>query len=431
MKINIQLGLIILTLTLLTGCGSSPLARPESQATVTATVEIVKETSPLPTQAMAAQEVMTTPTVASLSPLNKELQTVIFTTSGEKGPEIYRVQVDKTGRKAGPVERVEFPTDSQTIIWKLFPSPDRQRVAIVWVQGEATAGSISILDIASGQVSPLFKNQPQMDQQVNFLAWSPNGQNILVVGPWGSTLTDSAWIVDVDTSVYHAVDIKQKFGEPSITSAIFSPDGNAIIYAQSRCFQCGNQIWRITVDGSERKLLFEDSKTRVENLSWSPDGKYIAFVQWIEGYQYGDVGKLYIMKVNGSELRLLSDVITDYYSRFQPSWSTDGQQIVFIMDKDSDKKIRNLYTVDVLTGQVNQLTHFENSQLFNPTWLPGSSSVVFLADSGGFKFLTVEIDKHELRQLGLQDALEEIKSRRVSKSQSVNLDSISSFVWLP
>ncbi len=179
MNANIYLGLIILTLTLLTGCGSPPLARPESQATVTATVEIVKENSPLPTPtaAIVAQEV--TP---SLSPLNKELQTVIFTTSGEKGPEIYRVQVDKTGRKAGSVERVEFPTNSRTTIHGLFPSPDKRRVAI-WSGGEGNT-VIDILQIANGQVMPLF-NKENKYVQANFFAWSPNGQNILVMGEAG------------------------------------------------------------------------------------------------------------------------------------------------------------------------------------------------------------------------------------------------------
>jgi hypothetical protein len=38
-----------------------------------------------------------------LSPLDESLQTIIFTTSGEQGPEIWRVQVDEAGQKAGPV----------------------------------------------------------------------------------------------------------------------------------------------------------------------------------------------------------------------------------------------------------------------------------------------------------------------------------------
>lgn len=407
-------------------CGSPPLARPEVQGkeTPTVTVGVSRETSPLTTPTvmeMVAQEVITTPTVASLSPLNKDLQTVIFTVSGEQGPEIYRVQVDEHNQKVGIAEQINFPLHHLTSIQGIYPSPDGQKVAIWELYGDGGGSFVHILDVNTGKLTPLLGERKKIDQRAVFLDWSPNGEDILVLGVDGSDLSGSAWLVDVESHIYHDVNIKQTYGVPTITTASFSPDGQTIVYAQSDCYQCGYQLWQIDSNGSKRQLLLEDSKARVENIAWSPDGTLISFVQWVEVNETGGMGQLYVIETKGKQKRLLSLAQTDYYNRFRPVWSSDGKRIVLVMN--SEQKQNNLYIVTVSTGQINQVTHLQNSQIFRPVWTPNDSQLVFLANDGlQTKLWIVSINDSQLHSLNINE---------IQSPNSSNLDVSSSFVWIP
>jgi hypothetical protein len=382
------------------------------------------------------EEPAPSPAAKVLPPLDENLQTIVFTTQGEQGPEIWRVQVDEQGQQTGTAVQVDFPADFRTSIRGLYPSPNGRQVAI-WELYGAGGTFIHILDI-SGKLISLFGEHPNIDPRAVFLDWSPDGQNILVQGGTGNPdLGDSVWLVDVNTHVYRDVNIKQVDEIPSITSASFSPDGKSIVYAQTTCYQCGSEIWRIDLDNSNRQLLFEDSKTRVEDVSWSPNGDYIAFNQWLESNEVAS-GELHVMKPDGSAKLLLGSTLTGYYDLFKPSWSSNGRQIVFVASGSSEspkelgKLSGNLYVADVLTNQVRQLTHFQNTQVIKPTWSPDGSQVAFLASENSSQFtpLKVIVDGDELQRLGVNDVLDEAKPNNLS-TQSSNLNVQSSIVWLP
>lgn len=393
----------------MTACGTVPLAQPEGDATVTVASPTLTSTS--------------TPTATLDNP-----QTIFFTVQSDQGPEIYRMQVDDQGEQTGTVERVDFPTTPTTLIAKLFPSPNNQYVAVTWVHGEAAHGSITILDIATGQTLVSLSNKLNQNLQANFLAWTPDSQSVLVMGASGSDLTGSAWLVDVSSGDYQAVDIKQRFGAPTITSAIFSPDGRLIIYAQSGCFQCGHQLWQLAVDGSHRQQLSGHSKAIIEDMVLSPDGEYIAFLQWVEGYQYGDIGKLWLMKADGSEPHLLSEAMVDYYDHFKPIWSFDNQTVLFIQNDDSG---HNIYAIDVSSEQVTQLTDFEDTRVSNLTWSPDGNRIAFIINDGtDFSTWTIDKEGDDLQRLSVTTAMAEINSRRTSE-EAVRFDKLSFFMWLP
>jgi Tol biopolymer transport system component len=287
---------------------------------------------------------------------------------------------------ASSAYRVNTPVlwHSRVYLEGLHPSPDGRRVAVSWVYGEGGT-FISILNVNDGTLTSLFSEKATIDQRVEFLDWSPKGDRILVLGGIDNPdLGGRAWLVDPDTGEYMPVDISQVSDARQITSASFSPDGQAIVYAKSDCYQCGSTIWRISVGKPEGKqLLWQDSVLRVEDVLWSPDGRHIAFTQWRETAEFA-IGKLWIMDPQGGGRRLLSTVTTGYYKRFKPIWSPDGQSIAFVLGEESPQSQAhtpslNLYIVDVSTGEVRQLTHFQNTRVLEPIFSPDGAMVAFVA----------------------------------------------------
>ena len=100
------------------------IVSPIISVTSTPIPKKVKPTSkPLPTSSLTPSPTPTVrpspkplPTFVPLSPLNEDLQTIIFTTNSEQGPEIWRVQVDAQGQKTGDVEQINFRANFRTKI---------------------------------------------------------------------------------------------------------------------------------------------------------------------------------------------------------------------------------------------------------------------------------------------------------------------------
>ncbi len=386
----------------------TPLCSPAPTVTPTAIV-----ISPLPT-----------PTAIVISPLPTQTppktQTILFTVGGAKGQELYKMAIDNEGNRIGEVESLNF---SAEIIRGLYPSPDNKRVAIWEYFGEGGT-RIHILNKDDNQITPLFGVNSNLDQQVGFLSWSSDGQKMLVLGAVGSDLRGSVWVVDVNTFGYIPVDIKQRFGTPSIPSAIFSLDNSEIIYTQSRCYQCGSQIWRVKVDGSQRQMLFEDTKKRVEDLTLSPNGNYLMFMLWLEDSLGGD---LYVMDFNGSNIRLLSPANVDYFDEFTPLWSKDSQKIIF--NKDEIGK-HNLYNLDIQTNLVTQLTSFEQEQPFKPTWSSDKTKLAFLTSNNEeIKTWVLDLQNNITTLLGID--ITALKPEDSIPEPLKKSNKLTSLIWLP
>lgn len=157
-------------------------------------------------------------------------------------------------------------------------------------------------------------------------------------------------------------------------------------------------------DGSDRKTVFDvtgkvDPKWKGTGLTgafqpaWSPDSQWIAFGlgAW---FFIRDTGKATIMRVrrDGSGAEALTDGTV--HSGF-PSYSADGNEIVFRVWGDQQKGLRIL---DLTTRKVRVLTsEYDNL----PGWSPDGKLIVFTRNTGGanYDIFTIRPDGTDLRRV--------------------------------
>lgn len=112
------------------------------------------------------------------------------------------------------------------------------------------------------------------------------------------------------------------------------------------------------------------------NITWSPDGHWIAFV----GRDFGNnffwyaQEDIYIVKSDGTELRRLT--YSPRYSKRDIAWSPDGQYILVAMGINGS----DLYLIDVVNGEIaKRLTSSGNNYV--AVWSPDGDKIAYLEDS--------------------------------------------------
>src|SRR5207253_6085150 len=120
----------------------------------------------------------------------------------------------------------------------------------------------------------------------------------------------------------------------------------------------------------------------VTSPSWSPDGQQIVFT----GYD-GGWSDLFVVRRDGGELRRLTN---DRYADLHPAWSPDGKTIAFTTDRGPGTDFASLrfgnmrvalYHLD--SGNIEILNHMDQGKNINPVWAPDGKSLAFVSDRSG------------------------------------------------
>ncbi|MBI1766045.1 MAG: PD40 domain-containing protein [Acidobacteria bacterium] len=157
-------------------------------------------------------------------------------------------------------------------------------------------------------------------------------------------------------------------------SPVWSPDGLSIAFM--RITTGGAGIYLVpALGGPERELLtgFWSEWTNIPSgrLSWSPDGRFIAFAGTEKAAQT-DL-HLFLLSLNGLEKRQLT--ASDEDDRC-PAFSPDGQTLAFIRGWDE------IYLMPATGGEARRLT-FDAKRIFGLAWTPDGREIIFSSARGG------------------------------------------------
>ena len=165
---------------------------------------------------------------------------------------------------------------------------------------------------------------------------------------------------------------------------IFTADGESVIYARYEWGGRAPDIYMMNLDTGAKKLLRRlPDDSLLDSFSLSPDGKTLALSIW----RWGGYQDIYTMNIDDWRLNAITmDKATDT----DPTWSPDGQHIIFSSDRDG---VNNLYAYNILGGEYYKVTNML-SGAFHPAISPAGRNITYVGYNGmGYTLETIDYDK--------------------------------------
>jgi len=225
---------------------------------------------------------------------------------------------------------------------------------------------------------------------------SPDGSKVLYVRSGSDIMKDkrysNIWIINFDGSNHRPL----TSGQNSNSQPRWSPDGNQIIYVSNS--SGSGQIHKRWMDTGETSAL-TNIQTGPHGISWSKDGKHIAFfgtvshgadfkvdlpsppdgAEWASPakvidrlvYRFDGVGylkgykHLFVVPAEGGTERQLTEGKFNFapYRGGQTVWSTDSKYIYVPTNLEDDWEAQgpwkqsDIYQINIKDGSMNQLTN--------------------------------------------------------------------------
>ncbi len=240
---------------------------------------------------------------------------------------------------------------------------------------------------------------------------SPDGRQALYVRRFNDVMTDRTrshvWLVSLDGAVHEPL----LADSGSYSSPRWSPDGTRIAYMKSAADLTELYVRYL---GSGREALVGAFAEKPGDLTWSPDGRMLAFSMAVEAkgddlvskpkkpeaadwadapvvidrarYRTNGAGfldlaydQLFVIPAEGGTERQLTS--GDFHHNGSLSFSPDGQELLFSANRhenwELESREEDIFSVNVSTGDLTQLTNSPGIEA-SPQVSPDGSKIAYL-----------------------------------------------------
>lgn len=239
---------------------------------------------------------------------------------------------------------------------EFYLSADGQQVAFVKDK------NIYKMNTEGSGMTKLTKSSGEYISGGSQLVWSPDRTKIAFL--FGAYPKQQIYTINADgTNLKNLTNNPQH--EVYNVKLFWSPDSSRIAYYYNKPGDSSGEqqdIYLLDINRGTTKNLTQKPRNYNE-ISWSPDGKVIAFVAGEFNNQ-----KLYTINADGNQLnqlatRLKASGISEL------AWSTDSKQIAFIFNEIQGEK-SNLYVINRDGSVLTKLTNNQDLNASNPVWQP-------------------------------------------------------------
>ncbi|UCC43020.1 MAG: PD40 domain-containing protein [Candidatus Zixiibacteriota bacterium] len=188
-------------------------------------------------------------------------------------------------------------------------SPDGKRIALT------ARGQVFVAPVKKGRFVRATRRDSVRYRRATFM---PDGKSVLAL----SDETGELEFWKIPTNGVGEPEQRTDNGTVLRWKGVPSPDGKLIAYDDK-----DQKLWIFDIERNRHTLVSTNEKWGFEELAWSPDSRWLAFVSWAEN-QFQQIS---IHDVERGENHV---VTADRFHSFSPAWSPDGAWLYFISDRN-------------------------------------------------------------------------------------------------
>jgi Tol biopolymer transport system component len=160
----------------------------------------------------------------------------------------------------------------------------------------------------------------------------------------------------------------------------FSPDATRVAFGWTGESGDITHIYVKGIDGGAA-LTLTDAQESDSSPSWSPDGRWIAFLRVLAPNDALGKVALFVIPASGGAARRIATLTGP--TNYRPSWTPDGEGLV-VMDSEPPDTAPSLFRVVLDTGEKHQITRAEGTGTGDwcPAFSPDGRRLAFLHNSG-------------------------------------------------